>query len=187
MARDVPTHVVTVLTPDRVGIIASVAAVFARCNVNIIDASQTVLHGVFTIIFGVDAPAEVDVHALAEQVRLDLGEDVNVLVRPYTPPTEPVHDAERYMLTSTGPDGVGITHRLATICARHGGNFSDLYTHVAADRYTLIAELVISRAIDIAALRAKLESECTRAGLTVRLQHARLFAATTDITFHRDG
>jgi len=47
--------IVTVLGRDRVGIIASVCAMVASFNVNILDISQTVQQGYFTMIMVVDA------------------------------------------------------------------------------------------------------------------------------------
>ena len=46
--------IVTVLGKDRVGIIASVCAMLSACGVNILDISQTVMQGYFTMIMLVD-------------------------------------------------------------------------------------------------------------------------------------
>jgi len=44
----------TVIGPDRVGIIAGVSALLAEKNVNILDLSQTIMGGIFTMIVLVD-------------------------------------------------------------------------------------------------------------------------------------
>ena len=44
----------TVIGPDRVGIIASVSALLASLNVNILDLSQTIMGGLFTMTLLVD-------------------------------------------------------------------------------------------------------------------------------------
>ena len=49
-----PRAVVTVLGSDRSGIVASVTGVLARHDVNILDISQTILQGVFTMTMIVD-------------------------------------------------------------------------------------------------------------------------------------
>ena len=46
--------IVTVVGNDRVGIIASVCSLLAENNVNILDISQTILHGKFTMVMAVD-------------------------------------------------------------------------------------------------------------------------------------
>ena len=46
--------IVTVVGNDRGGIIASVCSLLAENNVNILDISQTILHGKFTMVMAVD-------------------------------------------------------------------------------------------------------------------------------------
>ena len=46
--------VVTVVGKDRVGIIAQVCAALAENNVNVLDISQTVMQGYFTMMMAVD-------------------------------------------------------------------------------------------------------------------------------------
>lgn len=47
--------IVTVLGKDRVGIMSLVCALLAQHNVNILDISQTILQGDFTMVMLVDA------------------------------------------------------------------------------------------------------------------------------------
>ncbi len=49
--------VVTVVGKDRVGIIAAVCADLASYNVNVLDISQTVMQGYFTMMMVVDVSA----------------------------------------------------------------------------------------------------------------------------------
>ena len=46
--------VVTVLGADRCGIVAAVAGALSECNGNIVDISQTILSGIFTMTMLVD-------------------------------------------------------------------------------------------------------------------------------------
>ena len=46
--------IVTVIGKDKVGIIAAVCALLAENNVNILDISQTILQGSFTMVMAVD-------------------------------------------------------------------------------------------------------------------------------------
>ena len=49
--------IVTVVGQDRVGIIAAVCAKLAEFNVNVLDISQTVMQGYFTMMMVVDLTA----------------------------------------------------------------------------------------------------------------------------------
>ncbi len=46
--------IITVVGPDRVGIIAEVCTLLARLNINVLDISQTVMQDFFTMIMLVD-------------------------------------------------------------------------------------------------------------------------------------
>ena len=49
--------IVTVVGQDKVGIIAAVCNRLAGYNVNILDISQTILQGAFTMVMAVDVSA----------------------------------------------------------------------------------------------------------------------------------
>ena len=70
--------IVTVIGKDRVGIIASVCALMASHNVNILDISQTIMQGNFTMIMLVSLEkAEVTISALSEAFD-KLGKEIGV-------------------------------------------------------------------------------------------------------------
>ena len=73
--------VITVAGKDRVGIIAEVTQALAHQNVNVLDISQTILDGKFTMVMAVDAAnANVGFEELAAQLR-ELGEGMELSIR----------------------------------------------------------------------------------------------------------
>ncbi len=74
--------VITVLGRDRVGIIARVTACLADNNVNILDISQTILQGYFTMIMLAEilegGPEIPELSARLERVGEELGVQVRV-------------------------------------------------------------------------------------------------------------
>jgi ACT domain-containing protein len=59
--------IITVIGHDRVGIIAGISAILAENNINILDISQTILQGFFTMVMVVDSTSsKVDVGQLRE-------------------------------------------------------------------------------------------------------------------------
>ena len=73
--------IVTVVGKDRVGIIASVCQQLASYNVNVLDISQTVMQGYFTMMMVVDVSAAN--LPLAELVVLmeEMGKDRGLSIR----------------------------------------------------------------------------------------------------------
>ena len=73
--------VVTVVGKDRVGIIAAVCVKLAEYNVNVLDISQTVMQGYFTMMMAVDV-TDCNV-PLADLVGLmdEMGKDMGLSIR----------------------------------------------------------------------------------------------------------
>ena len=73
--------IVTVVGKDQVGIIASVCVKLAEYNVNVLDISQTVMQGYFTMMMVVDVSA--CTVPLAELVTLmdEQGKQMNLSIR----------------------------------------------------------------------------------------------------------
>ena len=70
--------IVTVVGQDKVGIIAAVCALLAENNVNILDISQTILQGSFTMVMAVDAGAsKVSIGELGELLE-QLGKKIEI-------------------------------------------------------------------------------------------------------------
>ncbi|ABL87934.1 ACT domain-containing protein [Pyrobaculum islandicum DSM 4184] len=75
--------VVSVLGADRVGIVAGIASVLARHNVNIIDISQTVVRDIFSMVMVVDmSKADIDIAQLRKELEEE-GRRLGVMVGVY--------------------------------------------------------------------------------------------------------
>ncbi len=73
--------IVTVIGQDRVGIIAGVCTLLAENQVNILDISQTILQGNFTMVMAVELPQNgVSLTELAEKLE-ELGKSMNISIR----------------------------------------------------------------------------------------------------------
>ena len=74
--------IVTVIGWDRVGIIAAVCALLAENNVNILDISQTILQGSFTMVMAVDVGAVTasfgDLSAALEELGSEMGLSIRI-------------------------------------------------------------------------------------------------------------
>ena len=73
--------IVTVVGKDAVGIIAGVCTLLASYNVNVLDISQTVMQGDFTMMMAVDVSgSSVPLSELA-QVMEQKGKEMNLSIR----------------------------------------------------------------------------------------------------------
>ena len=75
------TAIVTVVGKDRVGIIAAVCAKLAEFNVNVLDISQTVMQGYFTMMMAVEvSQCNMTVAELAKSMEA-VGGDMGLSIR----------------------------------------------------------------------------------------------------------
>jgi len=73
--------IVTVVGQDRVGIIAAVCVLLAENNVNILDISQTIMQGSFTMVMAVDvSKSKASVGDLKDQLE-ELGKKMEISIR----------------------------------------------------------------------------------------------------------
>ena len=73
--------IVTVVGKDRVGIIANVCNQLAAFNVNVLDISQTVMQGYFTMMMAVDtSKSEIPFAELAKKLEAK-GEEMAMSIR----------------------------------------------------------------------------------------------------------
>ena len=73
--------IVTVVGQDKVGIIAAVCALLAENNVNILDITQTILQGSFTMVMAVDVgKSHTSVGQLRELLEA-LGQKMDISIR----------------------------------------------------------------------------------------------------------
>lgn len=73
--------IVTVLGQDKVGIIAAVCNCLAGYNVNILDISQTILQGAFTMVMAVDVSKSTASYGELKQGLADLGAEMGLSIR----------------------------------------------------------------------------------------------------------
>ena len=73
--------IITVVGKDTVGIIAAVSTFLAESKINILDISQTILDGMFTMMMIVDVEkSSVDFSVLSDKMS-DLGKKIGVEIK----------------------------------------------------------------------------------------------------------
>ncbi|WP_027346708.1 glycine cleavage system protein R [Hamadaea tsunoensis] len=141
---------VTVIGPDRPGIVADVAEALAALGANLTDSTMTRLRGHFTMTLICAGELRVEqVEAALAPLGLpfavrDVGAD------------EPVRQAgETYLVSVHGADRLGIVAAVTRELAGAGANITDLSTRLTGPLYVLLAEVELPAA-DAATLAERL-------------------------------
>ena len=73
--------IVTVIGKDRVGIITAVCIKLAEMNINVLDISQTIMQGNFTMIMAVDVSQATASFAEIRDALAELGREMELSIR----------------------------------------------------------------------------------------------------------
>ncbi len=180
-------YVISVMSQDRVGIIADVTHAIKKLHGNLEDMSQTVMRGYFTMILLARFPdgtsAESLHNALLQVKGLSnfhigiqefVGDDAN-------PPTTP-SDERIYVLTASGPDNPGLVAAVSECLREKDINIVDMTTKVdTIGNYTMMFVVVLPEHSDIGKLKRSLQIALEPKKLTVGLRHQAIFRKTNEI------
>ncbi len=184
------TYIVTVTAADRVGIVQSVTGTIRDLDGNILELSQTVMWGYFTIIVAVEFAKPQDPDALGLAIS-EGGKafEMTVAVRAVSEQASlpPVPNGERFILTVLGDDHSGNVHGISGCLARLGVNIVDLHARVEGKRFSLVMEAFLPADLAPGVVRADLEAFGSDLGLEAFVQHENIFTATSEPTPVRVG
>jgi predicted amino acid-binding ACT domain protein len=180
-----PTHLLTVSTPDKSGIIAGITGVLDRHGAELVEISQTVVQDYFTVIVLLCCPRAPDTASITRELTSVVAAGASVTLGEYRPGAPEGKNGEPYILTATGTAGAGVVHTITDLIARRGGNFLDFSARVMDGQIRIVAEVELPPEIALDQLQIDLEHAGADAGLQLRLQHYALFAATNEIAFRR--
>lgn len=172
------------LGPDRPGVVAAVASLFAENGCNIEAVTQTMLCGEFTAIFIVSADDNYEPSGLEKLLASGLaraGIDLSVTAR-YATGSEWGEGlaCEPFVVTVDGPDGVGLISAMSRVFARHGVNIENLTAilgQIDPGSALFVFEVMVPENVDIGRLRRELALEAKNMNLRVSAQHRDIFEA----------
>jgi glycine cleavage system transcriptional repressor len=158
---------VTVIGPDRPGIIADVTEALAQTGVNLEDSTMTLLRGHFAMMIVCTGPLA-EVREALEPLR---GELV-ITVREMRP--EQVHApiGAPYLLSVHGADRPGIVSAVTRMIASVGGTITDQTTRLSGALYVLTAEVELPAGAELGMLQRALEITAEELGVGVTLRSA---------------
>jgi len=127
---------ITVIGPDRTGIVADVSEALAGVGANLTDSTMTRLRGHFTMTLICTGPTADEASAALAPLK-----DVLTQVRVVEPEKDAKDQGEPYVVSVHGADRLGIVAAVTRVVAAEGGNITDLSTRLAGQLYVIIAEV----------------------------------------------
>jgi len=175
--------VISVLGTDRPGIMAGVSKILFEKSCNIEDVAQTIIQTEFAAIFIASIPEDLLSELQTNLEPLGLRFLLKPLEAPKEPPTPPV--SEPFVITTTGPDRLGLVAGITDVIALFGGNITNLKAAFRGgddpSQNTMIYEVDIPLETDRQSFREALQERAKDLGLELNLQHRDIFEALNRI------
>ncbi|BBH65090.1 hypothetical protein ACTI_17750 [Actinoplanes sp. OR16] len=160
-----PELAITVIGPDRTGIIADVTEALAGVGANLTDSTMTRLRGHFAMTLVCSGPSAAAVSAVLNFPGLV------TTVGEISDESDSRPAGEPYLVSVHGADRLGIVAAVTRVVAAAGGNITDLTTRLTGPLYVLVAEVDLPPgAADV--LAAQLAVAGAELGVDVTLRRA---------------
>ncbi len=183
-----PTQfVISIMSRDRIGIIADLSSAISQMEGNIADSRQSVLCGYFTMILLAEFPPGVTRRDLERKLaEMDAHSEttINAVVEPAVEGALVSHTRipdNAYVLTATGADKVGLVSTVASFCVRRRLNILDMSTTLSEGVYVMILIVEVQNGGSIEETRLDLRQFAKETGLNIALQHYDIFRAVNEI------
>jgi predicted amino acid-binding ACT domain protein len=179
-----PKHafVISILSEDRIGILAEVTDALQSCGGDLADVSQTVLGGYFSMIVFAALPDQVSADAIKEAIEQKASAPLHlqVMKRTEKPDFQPLEN-NLYILTAVGKNRTGLVAVITKECQTYSVNIVDLVTTIDNEQYTMMLQLDCSACPNISTFRDHIAQVGQRNGLECVLQHQEIFTATNEM------
>lgn len=174
--------ILTVIGPDKPGIIASVSHILFTNNCNIENISQTILQSEFASICIVTVPEGLTLDSIKKSLENELspmGLHVHAKMLGDESPLPPKPETEPFIISTCGPDRKGLVALISKIIAGYGVNISNLKAvfegGVNPDRNIMIFEVDIPNHIDLSSFSNTLKQQAGELNLDLTVQHKNIF------------
>lgn len=177
------TYLVSVITPDRVGLTRDIAQTVVDLHGYISDMRQTIVSGFFSLVFVTEHEQEVGTQ-LHDALRSVLPEGA---VLSLMPDPEKVRKAvpvagARYVAIASGKDQPGIMLQISDYMASNNINIEDWSTLFDGEHVTHLAYVTFrAPCTDLKATQAGFKKVMAERGFTAQLCHEAIFRATGEV------
>lgn len=180
-------YAISIMSKDRIGIIADVSESISELNGDIADIRQSVLCGYFTMILLVSFPHGTEQKIIESKISsISSAENAPLLVSVKAVEGNGELEAitvpeNNYVLTVTGDDQIGFVASVTRFCAEMKINILDLSTTRKNKTYVMILFIDLSKSSGIDWLRNSLLQFQKETGYEMVLQHFNIFRAVNEI------
>lgn len=166
-------YIISLLSANRVGIMAAVTTALDELGANLHEASIAVIQNFFNIVIAADFPEERDPTLIQEHIEgicnafnVDVSiKDPDVDVPSMLPP----EDCIKYLLAIAGTNHPGILRRISSQLGQDGVDIMDLSATSSPDgqSFEMMIKVAVPKTLDILELQTVMETICSNLDVSV--------------------
>lgn len=181
--NDKHTYLISVITPDRVGLTRDIAKTVFELNGYISEMRQSIVSGFFSLIFVTEHEGDIGT-PLHDALRAILppGAELSIMPDPAKiRKAMPTADA-RYVVIASGLDRPGVMYRISDFMATHNINIEDWSTIFDGDFVTHVAYATFrAPCTDLKATQMEFKQVMGEINFTAQICHEDIFKATGEV------
>lgn len=181
---DKNAYLVSVLVPDRVGLLRDVTEAVFSLGGNIGLIKQNLIDGFFNLVFVADFPPSVDKGAIERGVFENLKTDGATITIRKTDGGRIDGETEkgsRFIAVTKGEDRPGTIFAITSYFVAHNANIEEWNVSANASRVLYIAQINVPQEVDFRKLQIGFKDEMSKLGLNAVICHENIFRATNEI------
>jgi len=175
-------YIISIMSSDRVGIIADATSTVLHLNGNLDELSQTVLKGYFTMILLAHFPDGTRAETIREaMLAVKNLSDCEIGILPYRKQPAAPDGSESYILTASGPDKAGLVAAVTGYLRLRGINVTDFNSRTDKGIYTMMFMIDLPEKTDVGKLQKSLQIAMEEHSLVIGIRHQGIFSKVNDI------
>lgn len=177
------SYLVSVITPDTVGLTRDIAKTVLDLRGNITEMRQMVVSGFFNFVFVTEHSIEVN-EALREGLMSVMPEGAVISIMPNPEAIKQAFErsASRYVAIASGEDRPGMMYAISSFMAENEVNIEDWSTLFEGSRVIHLAYITFKNpSYDLKAIQAGFRAVMGECGFTSQICHEAIFRATSEL------
>jgi glycine cleavage system transcriptional repressor len=184
MAENTYRYIITLILPDRIGILKDITTAVADAGGNIDAISQTILADYFTVTLTSSFVSKQD----EDTLKITIGEafssdclSVTVLEHKAGKQKKSATRVGRYIVTLIGQDSPGIIKAITTYFASKHVNIEDWTIQYENNQVVHIGEVTIPTQLDLKQVQAEFIASISQFDLKGTIQNESIFSVTNEV------
>ena len=172
-------YIISVLCPDKPGVVYNLSTAVCENKGNIIDMTQNVIRGFFTGVLYAIFDEEVNIEKLKGDINKDGTYTVDVVPyekNPFVPKVQ-----EKYILTLSGNEHKGIISGITDYLYKRNINIDSISATSDEKQFLIVASISLIGSKDALQIKKDIKALGEKWNITVHLSHENIFLATNTV------